>query len=44
MVEDCIQEATDFDVKGHRLDFFGVCPECKNEDYATTESSPRGDA
>lgn len=37
-IEDCIQEATDYDVKGHRLDFFGLCPECNNE------SSPHGDA
>lgn len=43
-IEDSIKDATEFEVAGHRLDFFGLCPHCKNEGHTSIESSPRGDA
>jgi len=30
-LEDAARAATDYEVTGHRLKFFGICPECKHE-------------
>jgi len=29
--EDDFRESTDYEITGHRLEFFGRCPECKKE-------------
>lgn len=30
-IDEQIQRSTDFDIAGHRIDFFGTCPECKEK-------------
>ncbi len=31
IAEDDLRNATNFEIRGHRLEFFGLCPDCRKE-------------
>lgn len=30
-IDDTVRRMTDFDIRGHRIDFYGICTECKGK-------------
>ena len=40
-IDDCIMDSGGYSVLGHRLDFFGICPECnkRKQDLSTNRKS-----
>jgi len=39
-IDQTLQELTDFEVLGHRLEFFGLCPECRKETKPFDQEHP----
>ena len=41
-IENALQGISDYEIMGHRLEFIGLCPQCKKEKEAGSRSGERG--